>query len=516
MLPPTTRHPIRRWLAFASALTLLLTFAAPAGAAHGYRTSSEPYVTLSAAAPAGSSLLPLINSGETIGDFRFEGIPDGVGLMPGRHPGTVDIFVAHEQTTIPFFGSADFQAASVSQLTVHIASGEIVEVGVPIGPEQGYLRFCSAFMAGPAEGFRNYTFFVGEEANDVVDVAAGADYGADPSLDPQRQAGYQVALRAESGEFRTLPGFGRLNHENTIAVPGYGNRKVLLTTDDTFTGPSAQLYMYAAGSESAVWNDRGRLLAFQVTGSDQTGRVDPGDPFNGANDYLDLQPGEVMRGRFIPVPIDIAKGLTDEAPQDALENWSNDNNVFQFIRLEDLAYDRNNPHRIYIADTGRSRVVPDDTTGRMVRGPSGTVGLADNGRIFVMELNHRNPRLVDSFFVLADGDAPDSSAFVPFESPDNLDTSPASLMVQEDADEAQIWRLDLASGQWTSVATVNDPDGESSGITWAARWFGDGAWVLTVQAHGTNVAEEVVEIDGEEVLLKREDGQLLVMTLPGT
>jgi hypothetical protein len=506
----------RRLIAFPSALILLFTFALPAGASDGFTTSSEPYITLSADAPAGSSLHPLISVGESVHDFSFEGLPDGVGLMPGAQPGTLDVLVAHEQTTVPFFGSADFQAASVSQLTVDVATGTILTAHVPIGPEQGYLRFCSAFMAGPAEGFRNYTFFTGEETNDIVDVAPGADYSADPSLDPQRQAGYQVALRPGTGEFQTLEGFGRLNHENTVAIPGYGQRKILLTTDDTFDGPSAQLYMYAASNENALWNDRGRLMAFQVTGSSFDGRVQPGDPFNGANDYLDLEVGEVMRGRFIPVPIDIAKGLTDEAPQTALENWSNENNVFQFIRLEDLAYDRNDPHRIYIADTGRSRVVPDDTTGRMVRGPSGTVGLADNGRIFVMELNDRNPRIVESLTVLADGDAPDTGAYVPFTSPDNVDTSHNSLMVQEDADEAQIWRMDLATGAWTSVATVNDPDGESSGITWAADWLGDGAWVLTVQAHGTNVAEEVVEIDGEEVTLKREDGQLLVMTLPGS
>jgi len=139
-----------------------------------------------------------------------------------------------------------------------------------------------------------------------------------------------------------------------------------------------------------------------------------------------------MTGRFIRVPDDIADGTTDVAPQEALENWSNENNVFQFIRLEDLAYDRNDTNRVYIADTGRSRVVPDPETGRMVRGPSGTIGSADNGSIFVMELNDRNPRKVDAFYVLAQGDNEGAAAFVPMVSPDNVDTSYNSLMVQED------------------------------------------------------------------------------------
>jgi hypothetical protein len=56
-----------------------------------------------------------------------------------------------------------------------------------LGPENGFLRFCSASMAGLAEGFSNYTFFANEEANDVVDVPDlpdGAPYGPDPALDP--------------------------------------------------------------------------------------------------------------------------------------------------------------------------------------------------------------------------------------------------------------------------------------------------------------------------------------------
>jgi hypothetical protein len=62
------------------------------------------------------------------------------------------------------------------------------------------------------------------------------------------------------------------------------------------------------------------------------------------------------------------------------------------------------------------------------------------------------------------------------------------------------------------VATVNDPDGESSGSVDASEWFGPGAWLLDVQGHGANVNEEVV--DG--VLLKRESGQLMLMDIPGS
>jgi len=504
----------RRWVGVA-AVFMLLASAVPAFAhkSDGYLTPQDPLLALADHLPSASSVTAIINSGDQLGDFEFRGIPDGVGIMPGPTKDTVDVFVAHEESTVPFFGFADQQDASVSRLTLDRKTGAVLDAAVVLGPEEGFLRFCSAFMAGPDEGFDNYTFFLNEESNDVIEVPDGAAYGADPAFAPDnlRQAGYAVALRPETGEFSIIQGMGRLNHENTIALPNWGNRKVILTTDDTFAGPSAQLYMYLADNEDDLWEDEGSLWAFQVTAVDGH-PVDPGDAFNGANDYVDLDVGEVMSGRFIPVPDDIADGITADAPQDALENWSNANNVFQFIRLEDLAYDRNDPHKVYIADTGRNRVVPDPATGRLMRGPTGTVGLADNGSMFVMEFNPGNPKVVDAFYVLAQGDDPNRDAYVPFRAPDNVDTSRRSLMVQEDADDAKIWRHNLRTGGWDVVATVTDPDGESSGITWAPDSFGQGHWLVTIQGHGANVAEEV--IDG--VTVKTESGQLVLMRIPGT
>ena len=495
-------------------LAILVALPGVALATSGFLTPEPPYVTLDPGVPAGSSVKAILSSGEYVNDFRFQGLPDGIGLAPGPD-GTVRVFVAHEETTVPFFGTADFQAASVSKLNLNTNPGPdmgaVLNAEVALSSDKGYLRFCSASMAGPAEGFSRYTFFTGEESNDIVDVSGDAPYDSDPALDPQRQAGYAVILDAESGESTQVAGMGRLNHENTIALPGW-NQLALLTTDDTFNGPSAQLYLYLANHESHVWQDKGSLWAFRVTRTDD-GPVDSTDAFNDANDYLDLQAGDEWQGEFIRVPKEIARGLTGEAPQDALENWSNANNVFQFIRLEDLAYDKNDPRVVYVADTGRTRVIPDPDTGRMKRGPGGTVGFADNGSIFRFEFNENNPRKVDSFSVLAQGDDPGGSLFAPFVSPDNVDTSANSLMVQEDTDGAKIWRYDLASDAWSVVATVNDPDGESSGIVDASEWFGEGAWILDVQGHGAYVEQRV---DEDGVLRKLESGQLLLMVIPGS
>ena len=196
--------------------------------------------------------------------------------------------------------------------------------------------------------------------------------------------------------------------------------------------------------------------------------VDAEDPFNNANDYLDLGVDDEFSGEFIPVPEDIAKGTTDELPQDALENWSNDNNVFQFVRAEDIAYDKNNPRVVYMADTGGSQIQPNPDTGRLWRDRGSSTSVSPNGAVFRFEFSDDDATVVDSFTKLAQGDDDTQGNYVGFTSPDNLDTSKKSLMVQEDADFGQIWQYRLRQEDWRVVATVNDPDGDPVTVTWSA------------------------------------------------
>jgi hypothetical protein len=120
--------------------------------------------------------------------------------------------------------------------------------------------------------------------------------------------------------------------------------------------------------------------------------------------------------------------------------------------------------------------------------------------------------VVTSFTKIAQGDDATADAFVPFVSPDNIGTSKKSLMVQEDTDNARVWQYRLRQGTWQVVATVNDPEGESSGIVDVSEWFGGGRWLLDVQAHGTYVESE--QMGG--VLSKLEDGQLMLLNIPGS
>lgn len=491
-------------VAFAAAMPIPVS-----ATGHGFMTSDDPLIILN----VDGEVVPIISVGESVDGTLFEGLPDGLGIVDGPVPGTVDVFVAHEQSTVPFRNERDYQDASVTVWTIETATNKVIAADVMIPASEGFLRFCSAAIAGPDEGFSAPVFFVNEESNDIVDVPAGASYGADPALAPDRQGGYAVVLDTETGEYTEVPGLGRLNHENTVGLPGY-NQIALLTTDDTFTATTSQLYLYLANHESHVWEDKGSLWAFQVTHKNGKA-VKQNDPFNGANDYLDIGLDDEMSGKFIRVPQQIARGTTADAPQDALENWSIANNVFTFIRLEDVAVDKNNDRVVYVADTGGSRVMPDPETGRLHR-PGGAIGQADNGRIFQFVFNDKNPKKVDSFTVLADGDAPENHPkYVGFSAPDNIDTSTNSLMVQEDFDFAQIWMHKFSDGSWTAVADVVDTGGESSGIVDASPWFGAGTWLLDVQAHDfADVGEVGTDPDGTRV--KREEGQLLYMKIPGS
>jgi len=500
---------------FAAAIVISLPVSA-AGVV-GYNTASPSYV-VSTGNVAGVTFTPLINSGETVYGDLFEGIPDGIGVVPGT--GYVDLYVNHEQSKVPFQTFADFNDSSVTRVRVDIASKSITDMEVALPSSAGFIRFCSSFMVGPEAGFAHHTLFTNEESNDPLYLPAGAVYPTDPFYAPSaiRQAGYTVALDTVTGAMKAMTGMGRHNHENQVLIPGGWNKLAFLSGDDTFSAPGSQLYLYLANDAGQVLADKGHLWAFQVKKANGK-QVDPNDPFNDANDYLEIHPGDTFGGRFIQVPDEIADGTTAGNPQDALEAWSNDNNIFQFVRVEDIAYDPDHPRDVYFADTGTSRLAESGTTGRLVRLSSG--GITSNGRIFKMVMNATNPRVVDSFSILADS-ANAASAFV---NPDNVAISASSIMVQEDSSSANdVWLYSFGSGTWTKVAsTTQVATAETSGIVDVSGWFGAGWWALDVQSH-INLAGSVPGLiyggpgpsTGVTYTARREDGQLLLMYVPGS
>ena len=499
------KRPFGR-LGLTAALVLVFSFPVPGGAAESpFVTSSEAMLT----GVGNVSVKPLVTVGDVLpGGVKFEGIPDGIAVDP-RGGDQFDIYVNHELSTVPFGGVVDPINSTVDRLTLRRGSGQVLSAEVVIPSSLNYQRFCSNFMAFTGVDDGGPLLFTNEEATDFVNRTGTAWPGT-----PGEQAGLVVAYDPATGESRPIYGMGRHNHENSVAIPSY-DEAVILSGDDTFSAPSSQMYMYVAEDRDAVWNDEGKLYGFV-----------PGNP--AVNDYGDIEVGDSVSGSFLEIPGDIAKG-----GQTGLEEWSNANNVFQFIRIEDIAFDRRQPNVVYFADTGEPRAVANPATGRLARGPSGTTGPYPNGRIFKMVLNEDDPLVVDSLSILIDGDAAGYNVIEVIHQPDNIETTQHSLLIQEDpgshnqypaggpGTNARIWKYDLATGDLKVVATVdqtllpaaNQGSWESSGIVDASAFFGRGAFLVDVQAHG--LFAETFGTDSLGNTIRTEAGQLLLIRIPG-
>ncbi len=523
----------------AAATAVIAIVALPAGAGDnnsGFHTSVPAMLTPLA---PGSSVKPIISVGDTVRGYKFEAIPDGISFTRNGQ-GTMDVYVNHETSLVPFPANrSDFTNSLVSKLRLNQHSAGVLRGEYVIGNDANYQRFCSNFLVGPAQGFERELLLTNEEARDIVLREGYAWHPPFVSLDEPsaEQAGVVVALDIKSGAYRSIYGMGRHNHENDVGVPGYGH-PVVLSGDDTFDAPASQLYLYSAASGNALWNDEGALYAFVAD-----------DP--NVNDYGDFPAANGASGHFTPVPPMIASGKradgTDvravdfgypsppagvpDGPQWVLEYWShNVVRALQFIRIEDIAYDRTTPNVVYFADSGEPRAVSDGA-GRLRRAAGGTRGPYPNGRIFKMVLDPDDPLTVQSVSALIDHDPLGYDNPAAMHQPDNVETTPDGLFVQEDPGShnqgaaigyAKVWQYTLPGGPFVPVAQVNQslrPDlpigsWESSGIIDASSAFGPGAFLLDVQAHGWEI--EVAPSPYAGIDLKREAGQLMLFRLPGS
>jgi hypothetical protein len=573
-----------------AALAVLAPATAMAKQKSGFKTSKPPMLT---PVKPGATVTPLLTVGDTLSSgYRFEAIPDGISLL-NRGSKRVNVFVNHETGKVPFPWSPtggnteanaenDFDNSQVSELTLSRQTAGVLRGSFAIDSSSGFQRFCSNYLATKAEGFSRDILFTNEESPDYV--FRQEDSWPPPIGDPdEEEAGLVVALEAKSGKHHPIYGMGRHNHENSVPIPGYG-QPVVLSGDDTFTsGPllgvpdtpdvpaQSQLYSYIAKNTNDVLKDRGDLWAFV---SDTPG----------VKDYYDVPPGSPMSitGHYIKVPRDIATGLNPDGseiqaedvgypeppdngtwqpeprwqqpppvpgvdgPQWVLQHWSDLHNVFQFVRVEDIAYDKRPGmgNVVYIADSGRGRREDQslDTNFR-----------STNGRVWKMVFDKNDPKKVTSLSVFVEGD--DSPVKTPTEihQPDNLESTPNGVLVTEDpgssqqfpaggggdpnATTARLWHVPLAgeAGK-TIVARVDqsadggptDVDGrppgnwgawESTGIVDASQVFGPDMFLINIQAHTLWIekapGEDNFAPPGPDFTYKREGGQLLLIKIPG-
>jgi hypothetical protein len=593
---------MRRRMAFACAVLAMVTAisgtTALAGGKGGFKTSRPSMLTK---VMDGVTITPLLTVGDVFGDsgFRFESIPDGMSLRT-RGNGRVDLYVNHETSKVPFpygnglippqvpsaiNGQSDFDNSQVSHLILNQNSAGVLDGSFAISSSGGFQRFCSNFMATAKEGFSRDILFTNEES---PDYAMRQENSWPPPLSNAgaEENGVTIAYDVKSGQYHTVYGMGRFNHENNVAIPGYDDL-VVLSGDDTFTsgtltippgGPNtnttapaqSQLYSYIASDTDALLNDDGNLWAFVSDNSSFT-------------NYYSFAPGSTqsITGHFIQVPKNIATGKNPDGselkaadvgypapdggwqgdlrtvnpvvpidgPQWVLEYWSHLNHVFQFVRVEDLAYDKRPGmgNVVYFADTGRA------TLGAPAQGRS------TNGRIWRMVLDPDDPTQVDSLSILLDGD--DSAVQTPGEihQPDNVETTSTGLLVTEDpggnnqfpanspdlnATTARLWYVPFSSPSSAQVVAKIDqsadqgptdvgpspttelPFGnlgswETTGIVDASAAFGAGAYLINIQAHTLWIEKAPgpdTYIDANtdpDFTYKREGGQLLLIRIPG-
>jgi hypothetical protein len=577
--------------ALVAALAALSPAAAPAKQKSGFKTSKPPMLT---PVKAGATVTPLLTVGDTLtSGYRFEAIPDGISLL-NRGSQKVNVFINHETGKVPFPWSAtggnteanaenDFDNSQLSRLTLNRETAGVLRGSFAIDSSSGFQRFCSNYLATKAEGFSRNILFTNEESPDYV--FRQEDSWPPPIGDPnEEEAGVVIALDSKSGKHHPIYGMGRHNHENSVPIPGYGH-PVVLSGDDTFTsGPllgvadtpdvpaQSQLYSYMAKNTNDVLKDKGDLWAFV---SDTPG----------VKDYYDVPPGSQVpvTGHFVKVPRNIATGKNPDGseiqsedvgypeppnngtwqaeprwqqpppvpgvdgPQWVLQHWSDLNDVFQFVRVEDIAYDKRPGmgNVVYIADSGRGRTASQslDTPFR-----------STNGRVWKMVFDKNDPTKVTSLTVFVEGDDQPVKSPDEIHQPDNLESTPNGILVTEDpgssqqfpaggggdpnATTARLWYVPVAGEAGKEIAARvdqsqdgpagGDVDGrppgnwgawESSGVVDASKAFGPGAFLIDVQAHTLWIerapGEDNFAPPGPDFTYKREGGQLLLLRIPG-
>jgi hypothetical protein len=508
-------HRARRGLIGAVFPMILTVTAAGSGLAE---TSVKPYVE-----PVGNAYqikalfsaddkVPLLG-GAPEQLYRMVGFPDGLGAHPNAD-GTSTLFMNHELRfrvqSEPVVGGPKNRGALVSQWILD-ADGDpiagkraydwIYNENTFVGPApvvgneaqmpRQFARFCSSFLAGPANGFDRYIYLTNEESDspNTFDGLGG------------------VSVAIFDNELHTLPKLGRFSKENTIVQPTTGTRTVIFSTEDGPPTLDNQLYMYVGKKDQTKHAsvlarnglEKGKLYVFRSL-----------DPVR--NSERTFASGSVT-GEWVEIPQ--AEALSDTQ----LEAASDAAGAMTFVRIEDGAFNPNDPDEFIFVTTGASSGADD--------------GVNELGRVYSLRLDPHNPINPATLSVVVNADTVVAAGGDTAISPDKMDVSDQYLMINEDPTpeggvalaakgrDGSIWRFDLVDGAVgvdastaTRVVELDSPgrDGipvdlgvwETSGIIDASKLFGGDAWLSDVMAHPPTTAP-----GGTTVTV--EDGQLFLM-----
>ncbi len=439
--------------------------------------------------------------------FQMVGIPDGLGAVKDGE--NTLVYMNHEfpsaVKTQPVIGGPLYKGSFVSKWVLKengkVESGErafdTVYVGnTLVGPAaedvvgnttRPFSRFCSGSLGTQADGFTQPIYFAGEEDD------SSAAFSPD--------GGQGVAIF--NNEAHVLPKLGKFAFENILPQrrsDGPTGKTVLLLQEDGPATPlESQLYMYV-GQKSTVGTTldqngltNGQLYALKVTGKTAEAAADV--------------TGTPLPAEWVPVASPETKTYTQ------LNAATLAAGAFGFARVEDGAFDKDNPNRFYFVTTGQNAVNN------------------NLGRIYQLDLNASDPTGAASLKLVVNADAVIKAGGDAPVSPDNIDTASGWLMVQEDGTtpsriemgnrnrDGSIWRFPIVPAKGGLVASpdriveLNPPgrDGvavgpgvwESSGIIDTSTIFGPDSWLFDVQAHSPTVPPDAAS--------QGEDGQLLLL-----
>ncbi len=378
----------------------------------------------------GASVDPIISAGDIVGGYQMTGIPDGLGAFKDGHDG-VQVLMNHELGR-SFPAVPPGVDSRISKLTINRKTHSVLGAQYLFTGQELFERFCSATL----EKIKGTPYYLtGEEA-----IPVGHD-------------GSSIVMNAETGTWTETPQFRHFEHENVVPVTGF-KKFVLVSTEDNFrVGVPSYLFAYIADSwKSAVSGNpaHGSLYVWRALNPAQTG--------------FTMTKGSTVKGEFVPIT------QAENANDVTLKTAATAKGAFRFSRLEDTALAFQKSGRLYFSDTGS-------------KAGEATI----NGRIYRLDINPSNPKKASVSLVL-------DSTVDDFANPDNLGTSPQSLMIQEDRENpnrgqyGRILRYDFNDHSLTPVARVNTVNGtpgqwESSGIIWAGNLLGGGWWLTSVQAH---------------------------------
>lgn len=479
------------------------------------RAAVDPYASAPAyAKPVTSGWIrtPLITTGQQVGltgdstgaTFRFLGIPDGLGMSGIPGSGQLRLFVNHEFTQSNSVAAGPLPSgARISELVlnnlggglsvasarngvVNVLAGEppVLVTSTPTTPR--FARFCSAYLGGAWSGLDTEIYFTGEET------------GGAATFDGK--GGTAVAL--VNGDLFTLPRMGHANWENLVVLPGTGSLTSLVGTEDG-GALTSQIYQYVgtkvAGDPDVLTRNGFRNGSLYVMVFDDSTRKN--------------ESTFIAKGTSTPIHwVAVSAAGTDAN----LETASQAAGSFNFVRVEDFAYDKTTPGVAYFVTTGSPGSV--NPYGRLYKWTFDPAAPTGPGQLTLLLDGSEGVVSPDNIDINASG------KLMICEDPNyNLSTAPLSLIR-----DTYLWEYDvytkaltpvlemdraaarthaLAADPLNSSVAATDLPGfwEFSGVIDASAALGSNAWLLDVQAHSLRINPSTSTVEGGQILVLTRD-----------